>query len=75
MDINSLKKCTMCNKTITDIRMVVNLNLKGERKTSTDAWEIMENLRLDTSEVLCPVCFDKFSKLFAQMNDIKEVEE
>lgn len=59
-------KCTNCGKEIDDIKIMMVLNIKMERKTSADTWENIQNGFLNPRETLCPDCFSVFADTLDQ---------
>lgn len=66
-DVN-IVKCTRCHASFEDMRIEVHLRTEVARRRSDLEWEKIANLALQSREVLCPECFNKFTEALEALN-------
>jgi hypothetical protein len=64
--ITDLPYCTHCKEKIDDLKILIKFQYKVFRKTASDTWEIVDNTNVDSNEMLCKNCFDKFVEALDQ---------
>lgn len=70
--MKDIENCTRCGKKFDGLRIEIEQKINTQRQQNTTDWEPLPNLRLDSYEILCQSCFDKYSKIMEQMNISKE---
>jgi len=73
MEYINIEKCTRCNEIFTDLKFFIKLHIESARKTNVDSWEKINNLDVDSHEVVCKNCFDKFCLNIEHMNGEQSV--
>lgn len=58
--ITGVEKCTLCNRDLSDLKILIKLNCHVFRETSNKSWESVDNSNVNSNEMLCKECFDKF---------------
>jgi len=57
-----INECTRCNKKIKELKLFIGFKIEAERETSIETWESIGNMSMETKEVVCQECFNKFVK-------------
>lgn len=65
---DNITGCTRCHAPFTDMRVEIQLQTGVERRRSDFEWEKIANMTLQSREVLCPDCFNKFSAALETLN-------
>lgn len=65
MDINRINYCTKCKQELDEFKISIRLSVNVLRKKSSDAWENLGNMNVNSNEVLCKDCFDKFADVLS----------
>lgn len=61
--------CSRCNKEIEDLMIKIETTYQVLKKADTGVLIPYNNLSEPTSELLCPECFDLYSKCMDQLNE------
>ena len=61
MEAYQIDKCTKCGESLDDLKIIIRLNIETIRKTFACTWEKVANMNIQSNEVLCKECFDKFA--------------
>lgn len=68
MNYNDIEKCTKCNVVFDDLKFFIKLHIEASRKSTTGVWEPINNIDINSHEVICKTCFDEFAKNLERMN-------
>lgn len=60
--------CTLCGKPLDDFKINVDLTVSAQRLTDAGVWEAISNTNINSREILCNECFDKFVATFKEFN-------
>lgn len=65
---NTITKCSRCHAPFEDMRIEIQLQTAVERRKSNLDWEKISNMTLQSREILCPECFNKFAAALETLN-------